>query len=89
MPEQTMAVTEFSKVADNPLAWLKQWKETHGSIVIGCLPMYAPEELIAAAGAVAIALPGTDKSIILGNAHLHTNLVIPCEATSSLLLVGT
>jgi benzoyl-CoA reductase subunit C len=83
-----MAVTEFSRVADNPLAWLKQWKETHASIVIGCLPMYAPEELIAAAGAVAIALPGTDKPIILGNAYLHTNLCHPMRGNFELALGG-
>jgi benzoyl-CoA reductase subunit C len=88
MPEQVMAVTEFNKVADNPLAWLKQWKEIHGSIVIGCLPMYAPEELIAAAGAVAVALPGTDKPIILGNAYLHTNLCHPMRGNFELALGG-
>lgn len=88
MPEQAVAVTEFSKVADNPLAWLKQWKETHGTRVIGCLPMYAPEELIAAAGAVAIALLGTDKPIILGNAYLHTNLCHPMRGNFELALGG-
>jgi benzoyl-CoA reductase subunit C len=88
MPEQAVAVTEFSKVADNPLAWLKQWKENHGSIVIGCLPMYGPEELIAAAGAVAIALPGTDKPIILGNAYLHTNLCHPVRGRFELAIGG-
>ena len=88
MPEQATAVTEFSKVAVNPLAWVKQWKGTHGGIVVGCLPMYAPEELIAAAGAVAIALPGTDKPIILGNAYLHTNLCHPMRGNFELALGG-
>jgi benzoyl-CoA reductase subunit C len=50
--------------------------------------MYAPEELIAAAGAVAIALPGTDKPIILGNAYLHTNLCHPVRGKFELALGG-
>lgn len=88
MTEQAVAVAEFSKVANNPLAWVKQWKETHGSIVIGCLPMYAPEELIAAAGMLPIALPGTDKPIVLGNAYLHTNLCHPMRGDFELALAG-
>jgi benzoyl-CoA reductase subunit C len=88
MPEQAAAVTEFSEVADDPLAWVKQWKEAHGGIVIGCLPMYAPEELIAAAGMLAIALPGTDKPIVLSNAYLHTNLCHPMRGNFELALGG-
>ena len=88
MTEQAVAVAEFSKVANNSLAWVKRWKETHGSIVIGCLPMYAPEELVAAAGMLPIALPGTDKPIVLGNAYLHTNLCHPMRGNFELALAG-
>lgn len=83
-----MTVAEFSKVANNPLAWVKRWKEINGGKVIGYLPMYAPEELIAAAGIVAIAMPGTDKPIVLGNAYLHTNLCHPMRGNFELALSG-
>lgn len=88
MPEQAVTATEFSKVADDPLAWVKQWKEAHGTVIVGCLPMYAPEELIAAAGMLAIALPGTDKPIVVGNAYLHTNLCHPMRGNFELALAG-
>ena len=50
--------------------------------------MYAPEELITAAGMVAIALPGTSKPIVLSNAYLHTNLCHPMRGNFELALNG-
>lgn len=83
-----MTQVDFSRISKDPLAWVKQWKEVCGEVIIGCLPMYAPEELITAAGMVAIALPGTTKPIILSNAYLHTNLCHPMRGNFELALSG-
>lgn len=83
-----MTGVDFGRIANDPLAWVKRWKEACGELIIGCLPMYAPEELIAATGMVAIALPGTSRPIVLSNAYLHTNLCHPMRGNFELALSG-
>jgi len=51
----------------------REWKRTSQKKVVGCLPMYFPEELIHAAGMLPVTLFGGDEPITLADKHLMTN----------------
>ncbi|MDW7673355.1 MAG: 2-hydroxyacyl-CoA dehydratase family protein [Bacillota bacterium] len=57
--------------AMNPKAPILSWKKKHGGKVIGALPIYVPEELIAAAGALPVGLWGGNTEIERANGHLQ------------------
>lgn len=62
----------FSAVAANPLVAVRQWKEIHKKPVIGCMPMYIAEEIIAAADMLPVTLPGKDARVVKAGAYMHT-----------------
>ncbi len=80
--------TKSRRFASNPLAWVKKWKDSHHKKVIGCLPMYTPEEIVAAADMLPVTIPGRDAPIILANAYLHSNLCHPARGNFELALSG-
>lgn len=43
---------KFSDICDEPYQYLSQWKQANQRKVIACYPMYVPEEIIHAAGAL-------------------------------------
>ncbi|MGV8057012.1 MAG: 2-hydroxyacyl-CoA dehydratase subunit D [Smithellaceae bacterium] len=67
----------FTTIAGDPMAWVRKWKESHNKKVIGCMPMYIPEEIVAAADMLPITLPGRDARIVAANAYMHTSLCHP------------
>jgi bcr-type benzoyl-CoA reductase subunit C len=58
-------------VAKKPGDTIKNWKDKTKGKVIGTLPIYVPEEIIHAAGALPVGLWGGDTEIELANAHLQ------------------
>lgn len=59
-------------IADDPFTTLNNWKQLHGKKIIGCLPMYFPEEIIHAAGALPVVIPESEEPISVGHAHIQT-----------------
>ncbi|WP_366921812.1 2-hydroxyacyl-CoA dehydratase family protein [Metallumcola ferriviriculae] len=62
---------ELLEIAENPQRAITGWKEVTGGKVIGCLPIYVPEEIIHAAGALPVGLWGGTTEIERANAHLQ------------------
>lgn len=65
-----------------------KWKHSNNKKVIGCLPMYFPEEFVHAAGMLPIILFGSDEPITLANKHLMTNSCGLVRSTFDSLLKG-
>lgn len=58
-------------VAHNPAVAITKWKSESNGKVIGSLPIYLPEEIIDAAGALPVYLWGGKTEIERANAHLQ------------------
>ncbi len=68
------AILGFMKdLARDPSAYLAEWAKKHDTRLIGCLPMYVPEELIHAAGFLPVAVMEGREPISLANSHLMTH----------------
>jgi len=78
----------FAQVVSNPREWLLRWKADSGKKVIGCLPMYVPEEPIHAAGMLPVVLQGSDRPIDLAHQHLHPYLCHPVRGNFELAMRG-
>ena len=59
------------EAAKNPAHPVRRWKEERGGMVVGCLPIYIPEEIIDAAGALPVYLWGGKPEIDMANAHIQ------------------
>jgi len=73
----------LSKLADivkSPYQRLSRWKEQTGGKVIGCLPMYIPEELIHAAGLLPVAVLAGEEEFTLVDKYIEPYL---CSVTRS------
>ncbi len=57
--------------AANPSTAVTRWKEETAGKVVGCLPIYVPEEIIHSAGALPVGLWGGRTGIEKANAHLQ------------------
>lgn len=62
---------EFASIAEDPYPRLTQWKKDTGKKIIGCFPMYLPEEIIHAAGMLPVTLLGSDDEITLADQYAH------------------
>ncbi len=62
---------KFEAVFKDPFDWLAQWKEKNGKKIIGCCPMYVPEEIIHAAGILPTTLFEMDDEITKADQHVH------------------
>lgn len=60
----------FEEVASNPKKMLEDYKRETGKEVIGVMPVYAPEEIIHAAGCLPIGIWGGKKAISKARAYL-------------------
>lgn len=78
---------EFTTVAQNPLQTAQRWKEA-GKQVIGCFPMYVPEELIHAAGVLPITVLGSDKPITLADKYMQPYICGLVRSNFDLALSG-
>ncbi len=64
--------SKFKEIADQPYGYLRKWKEQNGKKIIGCLPMYVPEEIIHAAGMLPVVLQKSNEQISLGPANVQS-----------------
>lgn len=81
-------LSQFARAADHPREWLLEWKARTGKKVIGCFPLYGPEELIHASGMLPVLLQGSDKPIALASQHLHANVCHPVRTNFDQALRG-
>lgn len=65
-------LSKFSAIAEQPYDKLNKRKEETGIKIVGCLPMYVPEEIIHAAGALPIVLQEGDEPITLGHSKIQS-----------------
>lgn len=63
-------LSEFNKICQNPYEQIAKWKSKTGRMVVGCFPLYIPEEIIHAAGCLPITLLGSREIITLADIHL-------------------
>ncbi|MBP1761681.1 MAG: benzoyl-CoA reductase [Firmicutes bacterium] len=81
-------LTRFRDYCEKPYERAAQVKATSKTKIIGCLPMYFPEEIIHAAGALPVTLFGSDEPITLGDGHMMTNACDQVRSSFDSLLKG-
>ncbi|CFX42521.1 2-hydroxyglutaryl-CoA dehydratase, D-component [Syntrophomonas zehnderi OL-4] len=81
-------LTKFKDYCERPYERAAQLKATRNIKIIGCLPMYFPEEIIHAAGALPVTLFGSDEPITLGDGHMMTNACDQVRSSFDSLLKG-
>lgn len=81
-------LTRFKDYCERPYERAVQLKATRNAKIIGCLPMYFPEEIIHAAGALPVTLFGSDEPITLGDGHMMTNACDQVRSSFDSLLKG-
>lgn len=81
-------LAKFKDYCERPYERAAQLKATGKTKIIGCLPMYFPEEIIHAAGALPVTLFGSDEPITLGNGHMMTNACDQVRSSFDSLLKG-
>jgi len=82
------ALREIEEVARNPIKQVVRWKERSGAKVMGCLacmPPFAPEELIHAAGMLPVGLWGAEIPVRLADAKLQS---FACSVARTSLEMG-
>ncbi len=79
-------IKKFADVAANPQKWLKQWKEKTGKKIVGCFPMYIPEEIVHAAGMLPIVMLPRTEEISMGDTYMHRYLCHPVRANFDMML---
>jgi benzoyl-CoA reductase subunit C len=84
--EKTLAV--FRKIFEQPYGRVAEWRKIAKGKVIGCLPMYFPDEMVHAAGALPVTLFGSDEPITMADTHLMTNACDQVRSTFDSLLKG-
>ena len=78
----------FRNYCEKPYERAAQIKAAGSTKIIGCLPMYFPEEIIHAAGALPVTLFGSDEPITLGDGHMMTNACDQVRSSFDSLLKG-
>lgn len=73
------------KTAANPAAEVMDWKKRSGGKVVGWLPIYVPEEIIHAAGALPVSLWGGKTEIARADSHLQS---FACSVVRAVLEYG-
>lgn len=81
-------LTSFKKYLEQPWVRAAELKDANGTKIIGCLPMYFPDEIVYAAGALPVTLFGSDEPITLADKHLMTNACDQVRSTFDSLLKG-
>ncbi|MFH1003029.1 MAG: 2-hydroxyacyl-CoA dehydratase family protein [Chloroflexota bacterium] len=81
-------LAKFRAAAQQPYPSLADTKKHGGRPVIGCLPMYIPEEMVHAAGMLPVVLLGDDQPITAANEHIQTNTCEVVRGTLDLAVRG-
>jgi bcr-type benzoyl-CoA reductase subunit C len=82
------AQAQIAEIVRNPVKSIAQWKELSGGKVVGCLacmPPFAPEELIHAAGMLPVGLWGAEIPVRLADAKLQS---FACSVARTSLEMG-
>lgn len=64
------ALGKLSTVVENPYSYLSEWKRQNDKKIIGCYPMYVPEEVIHAAGMLPVVAWRGNEAVTLGHSHV-------------------
>ena len=80
------SLRRFAEVSQDPLGYLRDERDRHGKRVVGCFPMYVPEELIHAAG-LQPAVVLVDSRMTLDFAGRHVQSFF-CGQARALLELG-
>ncbi|KEI01673.1 phenyllactate dehydratase [Clostridium botulinum] len=78
-------LSEMRKVTENPKIVVKDFKKNTGNKVVGCFPVYCPEEIIHAGGMLPIGLWGGQVEIDLAKTQLPA---FACSIMQSCLELG-
>lgn len=81
------ALQSIASIVDRPYETALEWKKQGGK-VIGCLPMYVPEEIVHAAGMLPITLLGNDEPITVADSYLQPYVCAPVRSNFDLALKG-
>ena len=81
-------MAEFQEVSRDRGGWLKAWKARTGQRVVGCFPMYVPEEVLHAAGLHPVILLGSEEQPSRVNEFLHSYLCHPVRSNLDQALKG-
>jgi len=82
-------LARFRAISEQPYQSAAEWKKLNKGKIIGTLPMYFPDEIIHAAGALPVTLFGNDdEPITLGDKHMMTNACHQVRSSFDLLLKG-
>ncbi|MGW8320866.1 MAG: 2-hydroxyacyl-CoA dehydratase, partial [Thermodesulfobacteriota bacterium] len=82
------ALRQIEEAVQNPLKTIARWKARSGGKVVGCLacmPPFAPEELIHAAGMLPVGLWGAEIPVRLADAKLQS---FACSVARTSLEMG-
>ncbi len=80
---------KFKEFCMQPYDRAVEWKDAEPNRkVIGCIPMYFPEEILHAAGVLPVTLYGSDEPITMGEHHLMNNACHQVRSTFDSLLKG-
>lgn len=80
-----LTIERLSKVLEDPYG---EYKENKDKIIIGYLPMYFPEEIVSASGAIPVGIIGKERKIELADQHLMTNACAMLRTSYEGLLKG-
>jgi len=76
-----------SLLADPSFSHVSEWKEAHGGRAIGCFPVFAPFELIHAAGMLPVSVYGAGSTIEIDHADSRMQSFV-CSISRSTLELG-
>ena len=63
-------LTKMGEVTSDPYAYVAGLKDSTGKKIIGCFPMYVPEEIVHAAGMIPVVIWRGNESVTWGHAHV-------------------
>lgn len=82
------AIQFLAEIVESPYSWLKQWKTETDHKVIGCFPMYVPEEIIHAAGLLPVVLLEQEQTITAADNYIQPYICSPVRGNLDLSLKG-
>lgn len=77
----------FARIVEDPYKLASTWKR-QGRKVIGCLPMYVPEEMLHATGMLPLTLLGSDEPIAVADSYLQPCVCAPARSNFDMALRG-
>ena len=79
---------KFEELCHDPYKRIAEAKKSINKKIIGCFPMYFPDEIVHAAGLLPITLFATDEAITMADKHLMPNACDQVRSTYDSLLKG-